>query len=107
AGVGVFDGAEVVPNQPADVVACARDAAGDISVADGSVPLFSDQPADVGTARDADAHQPDMANPGGVGLAKQPHIVLTTTVDGQIAEGMTQAVEFSGEYPDIVVFIPT
>ena len=95
-GIGVFDADVAASDQPADVIR-ARDAARDLGVSDASVPLLSDQPADVGTSQDVDVHQPYMADLAAGDVAKQSHIVLSDTVDGEVAEGVTKAIEFSGE----------
>ena len=93
-GICVADDASlVIAEQPADDL-IARCRASGIGVADGASVVVSGQPSDEETARDAATHQPDIANyAAGAGIAEQTDVALAATVDGEVAEGMAQAIE--------------
>ena len=64
---------------------------------DAAALLVASQGADIAPPLNIRSHQSDIAQRDALGHAKQAYVVVVGVVDGQIADGVAQAVERAGE----------
>ncbi|OIQ81800.1 hypothetical protein GALL_364320 [mine drainage metagenome] len=91
-----MDTSHAVADEPADIDV-PRDAAGGITVIDGTPTAHAGQPADIVLTGNAAPRYADIAHGAPPYIAEQAHVVRRRAIDDEPADGMAEAIELTLE----------